>query len=238
MKLPGRGASNWGSSMPRADIVERLVVERQLKAGMSPTDILVAHYDGWWRRSRRAGRSNMAVEYREARDAVAGVSPRFFIDVAKAVGASLSSVVSLFKDSRVVRFFQKIGWSFARLWKILKEGQSSARKFADIVKDYVRESGAVRWTRDEIYKFDEWLAKPENKRKKMWIGAALGAIFVYLWWLEADTGDAAFDWDISEVTDAVTGNYSISSFLMGPDGVQLMALVAAGIKRRAAWNGR
>lgn len=211
------------------EIVERIVVAIQLDAGMTPAEILVVHYDNLACRSRTAGHSRMAGECRAARDAVAGVKTQFFIDIAKAVGTSLTSVVRLFEDRGVVKFFRKIGWSLERFWKMLREGWNGARKFAGVVFDYVREEGVVRWTRDEIYKFDKWLSKPENRRTKLLIGSLLGVILLYLWWKEADTGDLAFDWDISEVAEAVTGNYNVSSFLMGPDGMQLMSLIAAGV---------
>lgn len=213
--------------MNHSDIVERIVVSYQLQSGVNPTEVLVRHYDGLCR-NVVASDSRLASEYREARDIVALVRPQFFVDVAKAVGASLESVIDLFRDSRVVKFFQKIGWKLERFWKVLKDGYSATKKFVNVLSQYAADTKVMKWTEAELKKLDEWLGRPENRRAKMLAGIMVGEMIVYLWFLAADTGHIAFDLDLSDATAALSGSYSLADIFAGPEGVKWIAILAAG----------
>ena len=80
-------------------VASRLATELALEAGISPKAILLDHYA-----SRRT-----ASIYRDAKTQLAFVGDSFFKEVADALGTGLSSVVEFFKDSRVLKFFSKIG---------------------------------------------------------------------------------------------------------------------------------
>lgn len=94
------------------------IADRVVASEMSPTKVLVRHYAHLARCSRTAGQSRLAEEYHEACMIVAGVAPSFFTELAEATGHEISNIIQLFKDSRIVRFFQKIGWSFSNLWQL------------------------------------------------------------------------------------------------------------------------
>jgi hypothetical protein len=214
--------------MSREEIVESIVVSYQLRAGMSPTEILVRHYNAM-ARSVTASDSVLAAEYREARDIMSFVNPKFLLTVAYAVGASLYAIIDLFKDTRIVKFFQEIGWKLENFWSVLKRGRDAARKLADMIADYVKESGVARWTKDEVGRLDEWLKKPENRRTKVLAGVLVAEMLVYLWFVSANTGNIAFDWDLTDAVAALSGSYSLTEIFAGPDGLKLLAILAAGV---------
>jgi len=225
--------------MTRSDIdiiVGRIVVSYQLQSGMSPTEILVRYYDNL---SRNVVASDLmlASTYREARDIVSFVKPKFFIDLAKASGTSLESIIELFKDSRVVKLFQKIGWSIKGFWEALRTGYQAFVSLQNAVAEYVSETKVMRWTRDELNKLDEWLSNhPKTKRISGWV---LGALLLFLWYEAADIGDLDFDFDISDVLSAFSGGYTLSSIFAGTDGSKLLLALVAGAALRLSfpWPG-
>lgn len=213
--------------MPLDDMVERLVVAAQLEMGMTPTEVLVAHYDDMARRSRTAGLSRAAAECMEARDVVALVRPQFFIDLARAIKTSLSDIVQLFKDRGIVRLFDKVGWSFKGLWEALKGGYKAWKMVQEAIAEYVAKTTGMQRTKDWLEGLDAYLN--EHTRTKRLAGVALGLLMLYLWFVMADTGDAEFDWDISEIVDGLSGRFSLSDIFGGADGTRLLAALAAGM---------
>jgi hypothetical protein len=212
--------------MPLADIVERLIVAMQLDAGMTPTEVLVAHYDDMARRSRTAGRSRVAAECLEARDIVAFVKPQFFIDLARTIKTSLSDIIQLFKDRGIVRLFDKVGWSFSGLWEALKGGYKAWKMVQEAVAEYVAKTKGMQRTKKWLEGLDAYLR--EHPRTRRLAGYALGLLMLYLWFVMADTGDAEFDWDISEIVAGLSGSFSLSKMFAGPEGTRLLMAIAVG----------
>lgn len=222
--------------MPRADIAGRVAVATLLSMGMSPRDILVEHYRTMWRTSRNAG-SSTASEYRCAMEIVALVKPGFFMELAKAAEVSLGSIVEIFKDSMVVKLFQKVGWSMKGFWDTLKTGYKALISVQNAVAEYVSKTKVMKWSREELKKLDEWLAgHPQTKRVTGWV---VGALLLYLWYEAADIGDINFDFDLSDALGAMAGGYALSEIFAGTDGSKLLLALIAGVALRLSfpWPG-
>jgi len=209
------------------DVVERVVVAVQLGMGMTPVEILVAHYEDMARCSRTAGQSRMATEYMEARNMVSFASSRFFIDLARTLKTSLSDIVRLFKNSGVVRLFDKVGWDFKGLWEALKGGYKSWKILQEVIAEYVSKTKGMQRTKKWFEELDMYLN--EHPRTRRLAGVAIGLLMLYLWFVMADTGDAEFDWDISEIVDGLSGRFRLSEMFGGADGTRLLAALVAGM---------
>lgn len=205
-------------------IAEHLVDEWKLANDYTPVDILQAHFASMCRISKTASDCR---EYAEARVMVAGVTIDFIQEVAEAIGASIGSVMELLKDSKVVRFFSKIGWSFRKLWDILKKGYHAYVELRRVIAEYLANTRVGRWTTEELKKLDEFLKKhPVASRIS---GPIVGAILVYIWFNEAYTGDPVYDFDTSEIINALSGRFSLADIFGGSNGaVTLMGLVVGG----------
>jgi hypothetical protein len=211
--------------VPISDIAGRVVVARQLSLGMSPRDILVGHYGMLWKASKVAG-SSTASEYRMAMKVLAAVKPSFFMDLAKSAEVSLVSIVEMFKDSRVVSFFGKIGWSLKNLWDILRHGFHVAKTLLNIVALYVAKMKVMRWSKEELGKLDDFLSTHPQIRRIAGVG--VGALLVFLWFAGPDIGDVDWDFDLSDVMAALGGTYSLSDIFAGRDGSKLLMTLALG----------
>lgn len=199
------------------NVASRLATELALEAGISPRVILLDHY---------AGRCRTASIYREARTQLAFVGDSFFKEVADALGVGLSSVVEFFKDSRVLRFFSKIGWSFKKFYDLLKRGYKAYRDLLDAVSEYIAHTKVGKWTTEELKKLDEFLRKhPKTKRLA---GAGLAALVVYLWFHMSFTGDFSWDFDMTDVFGALDGSIGFSDVFGGAQGMKFLLALATG----------
>lgn len=211
--------------MVRTEIIERLVVSQQLKNGLSARNILVSHYNELLH-GRSASRGLIAKEIREARDAVSGARSQFFIDLAKTLRTSLVDIIQLFKDRGIVRLFDKAGWSFKGLWEMLKGGYKSYVMIQRVISEYIASTGVMKWSKENLEKLDKYLQEhPTTKRLG---GVALGLLLFYLYIHMADTGDADFDFDISDIVDGLSGHFSLADIFGGPDGARLLVAFAIG----------
>lgn len=172
-----------------------------------------------------------------ARTAIAFAPSAFFSELAESTGLELQSIVSLFRDSSIVRFFSKIGWSFKKLYELLKMGAHAYRNLLDAISDYVSSTSVGKWTEGELKKLDAYLESHPKTRRIAGLGVA--ALLVYLWFLMADTGDADWDFDFSDVLAALGGNYALSELFAGPEGAKMLLAIAAGTILRASfpWPG-
>ena len=202
-------------------VASRLATELALEAGISPKEILLDHYAS---RSRTA--SDHAI-YRDAKVQLAFIGEDFFKEVAGAIGASLSDVVEFFKDSRVLRFFSKIGWSFKKLYDILKRGYRAYKDLIDAVSEYVAKTKVGKWTTEELKKLDEWLKKHPKTRRLA--GAGLAALVVYLWFYMSFTGDFSWDFDMTDVFGSLDGSVGWTDVFGGAQGMKFLLALATGV---------
>lgn len=209
-------------------IAESLVNEWKLSNGWAPS--LIAQE--WYTHQLRTVKFASEKEYREmveARELVAGATMDFIKEISSAIGASIGSVVEMLKDSRVVRLFSKLNWSFEKLSNFLKRGYREFKELRDMVKDFGIEIGVrgTRWTSEQLKKLDDLI---RNHPRAMRIsGIALGSLMLFIWFNQAFIGDPDYDFDISEITDALSGRYSLADMFGGHDGLIMLTGLAMGV---------
>ena len=213
--------------MSHAVIAESLVNEWKLANGWTPA--LVAQ--DWYTHQIRTSKFASMSDYHkmiEARIMVAGATTEFVEEISEAVGASVGSVIELLKNSQVVKLFYKLRWSFDKLSDFLKKGYQEFKNLKNIVRDFALEIGVkgMRWSTEQLEKLDNLI---RNHPKAMRIsGVALGALMLFVWFNQAFTGDADYDFDLSEVTDALSGRYSLADIFGGHDGTMMLTTLVMG----------
>ena len=195
---------------------------------------ILASYD---RELRTICASERRAELIEAREAVAFAPTKFFSDVAEATGLSLASIVDLFRNPMVVRLFKAVGWSFKKLYGMLKSGYRAYKDLLGAIAEYVSSTRVSRWTEEELRKLDAFLK--EHPKTRRIAGAATAALLVYMWFLMAFTGDFEWDFDLSDVLGALGGNFTLSALFAGKEGSKLLLAFAIGATLRASfpWPG-
>lgn len=206
------------------DIVENTIIEQRLRLGHSPAQILYDYFNQ---------HKTASADMKEARDAVAFAKTKFFIDIAKATKSSLASVVKLFKDPRVIKFFKGIKWSFTNLYKLLKKGMNVYRDIQKAIGEFLAETKIGKWTTENLKKLDEWLEK--HPKTKALAGVAIGALLIYFWFNQSFIGDPVFDFDMSYILNALAGKFSLATLFGGPGGMTLLLAIAVGMSTGASF---
>jgi hypothetical protein len=205
-------------------IIENVIIEQRLRLGHSPAAILYDHFNE---------HKTASAEMKEARDAVAFVKTKFFIDVAKATKSSLASVVKLFKDPRVIKFFKGIKWSFTNLYKLLKKGMKAYRDLQKLIGEFLAETKIGKWTTENLKKLDDWLAR--HPKTRALAGVAVGALLIYFWFNQSFIGDPSFDFDMTYILNALAGKFSLADLFGGPGGMMLLLAIAVGMGTGASF---
>lgn len=200
-----------------------------MTAGYKPAEILVEHY-GRMARSRIT--ASERVLFKQAKHEVALLGSGFIQEISDAIGVGVAGVVDFFRDSRVVKFFSKIGWSFKSLLEMLKDGLKAVKDLAIALKEFAEQSEAGKFLKRQLdaptlRAIDEWL-KQHPKTRRM-SGYVLGAAVLYMWFVAPFVGNPNFDFDMSEVFDALAGNYSLTDMFSGASGAALLLSFLAGV---------
>lgn len=151
----------------------------------------------------------------------------FIKDLASTIGAQFSNLIQLFKIKDIYTFFSKIGWSFKKLYDLVKKGFSLANDLADAIAEYIAKTGIGKWTEEKLRELDEFL-KNHPKTKRI-TGVAVAAIIAYIWFNMTFTGNWEYDFDMSDLVAALAGQFSLSSVFAGKDGIKLLMLFSTGL---------
>ena len=151
----------------------------------------------------------------------------FIKSLADYASMKLEDLVSLFKDTRVFRFFNAIKFNLNTLWKYIKAGFSAYTDLQKAIAEYVAQTKIVKWTTEALHGLDSFL---QNHPKIRRIGGfAVAGMLIYIWLNMSFTGNADFDFDFSDVLRAIGGSYSLGTLFGGTDGTHLLMLFATGV---------
>ena len=151
----------------------------------------------------------------------------FIRELATQLKIEASELVKLFMNKDIFKFFQRIGWNLKKLFNIAKKGFKLAHILADVIAEYADRMGISKWTESEFKKLDEYLKKhPKTKRI---IGVGVASILIFIWLNMSFTGDPAYDFNFSDVLDALSGDVSLTDVFTGKEGIKLMMLFTTGI---------
>jgi len=140
---------------------------------------------------------------------------------------SFKSVLGMFKNRDIVKFFKSIEWSLKKLFDIVKEGFKAYRKVSDAIFGYAADNKIVKWTDSKLHQLDEFLqTHPKLKRLG---GLAVGGILVFIWLNMSFTGDYKYDFNFDDVVEAVLGNFSLATIFSGQEELKLLTLFATGM---------
>lgn len=151
----------------------------------------------------------------------------FIKSLAGYASMKLEDLVTLFKDTRVFRFFNAIKFNLNTLWKYIKAGFSAYTDLQKAIAEYVAQTKIVKWTTEALHGLDSFL---QNHPKIRRIGGfAVAGLLIYIWLNMSFTGNADFDFDFSDVLRAIGGSYSLGALFGGTDGTHLLMLFATGV---------
>lgn len=151
----------------------------------------------------------------------------FIKELASKVSLKLVDLVKLFLDKTVFKFFAKIKFSMEWLFKLVKKGFKAYQAVIKAIGDYIASTKVGKWTEEKLKDLDAFLAKhPKTKRIA---GMAVAGILIYIWLNMTFTGNADYDFDMTDMILALGGGFTLSTLFAGPDGMALLTLFATGL---------
>ena len=151
----------------------------------------------------------------------------FIKELASSAAFKLVDLVKLFLDKTVFKFFAKIKFSMEWLFKLVKKGFKAYKDVIKAIGEYLASTKVGKWTEEKLKDLDAFLAKhPKTKRIA---GMAVAGILIYIWLNMTFTGNADYDFDMTDMIMALGGGFSLSSLFAGPEGMALLTLFATGM---------
>jgi hypothetical protein len=206
--------------------------ELALNNNISSKKILIDYY------SSLKFSSKEELEYNQETIKIIAFAPiTFFKNLANQLKVKLSDILEIFKNSEIVRFFSKIGWSFKKLLEILKNGFHYTKELAKVIVEFVNETKIGRATKENLTKLDDWLKQhPIAKRLS---GHALGALLLFIYFMMANSGNLSYDFDLTDAFNALRGNFTLANIFGGTNGMILFSLFLSGVLLKISfpWPG-
>jgi len=148
-------------------------------------------------------------------------------DIGKSLGASKEDITKAFAQKNVHGFMKGIGYS-------LKSGAKASNKFLSLfdkgLKNTFTELGKTKGFK-KLEKggehVDEFLKK-HPKMKKI-AGVALAGFLVYQWQNMAFSGDFDSDFDVEDIGNAMSGDFSFKDLVTSPSGVKGLTQLGIGL---------
>lgn len=151
----------------------------------------------------------------------------FIKNLANIIKAKATDVIKLFMDKKVFKFFSAIKWSMEKLFLLVKKGFKVYKDVLNAIATYLANTKVGKWTEEKLKDLDKFLQNhPKLKRVA---GIAVAALLIYIWFNMTFTGDFAYDFDMSDLLNALLGKFTLSTIFAGADGVKLLLLFATGM---------
>ena len=161
----------------------------------------------------------------------------FIKELAANLKYRLKDLFKLFMNKKVFKLFSFLNWDMKKLVSVMRDGYKNYKNFRDAVKQYIENTKVIKWTQEQLLKLDEFLKKhPKTKRI---VGVALAGMLLYMWLTMTFVGDPTYDFDISDMFDALKGKASFASIFGGTSGAAFLTLFATGaiFKLSFPWPG-
>ena len=151
----------------------------------------------------------------------------FIKDLKEKASVKLVDLVKLFLDKVVFKFFAKIKFSISYLFKLVKKGFKAYKDIIKAIGEYVASTKVGKWTEDKLKALDDFLAK--HPRTKRIAGIVVAGLLIYIWLNMTFTGNADYDFDMTDMISALGGGFTLSTLFAGPEGMALLMLFATGV---------
>jgi len=151
----------------------------------------------------------------------------FIKQVATASKYSLTDMLTLFKSTKVFTFFKKIGFNIMKLIALIKKGFQTFKKLEQIMVDYIKQNGGVKWVKNNLDKLDEYLQSHPVIKK--FAGVAVAGLLIYIWTQMSFTPDLEYSMSWEDIISAAGGNFSIAELFAGDSGILMLTYLATGL---------
>jgi len=139
---------------------------------------------------------------------------------------NLTDTVSAFKQKDVFKMLKGFGFNILLVWRsITALTQAIKGGLLGIFREMFKLK-IFQKLRSGAMKVDEFLDK--YPKLKMVTGFVVAGLLFYIWLNMTFIGDLDYDFNFSDLTNALAGSFSITDLFVSPEGLMLMTLFGTG----------
>lgn len=147
--------------------------------------------------------------------------------IASDLKVSKDSVVEAFKQPTAFKFMKSIGFGIKKAGDAALKGLQTLNVGMKATFEEMHKTGALKKIESGAMKLDEVLNKYPAVKKIG--GAAIAGFLIYQWQNMAFSGDLDDDYDVTSISSALAGDYSIKDVFASPQGLKNLTQLAVGI---------
>jgi hypothetical protein len=148
----------------------------------------------------------------------------FIKQLAKVVGFGLIEIAKLFLNKVIFNIFKFIGFSFTKLFDMVKSGYKYVTDLIDNLAKYIAQSPIVKKSTEIVGWIDAFLDKYPLFKKLG--GVALAGILLYIWFNAISfTGDPEFDFNIEDMWKALSNKIGFVDVFGNENGVKMLTFI-------------
>jgi hypothetical protein len=149
-----------------------------------------------------------------------------FSEIAKEAKVGVEQLVAAFKDKDLFKLFTSIRFNLKVLSKALFECLSLFRKGLDKIFEELKKSGVLDSLEKGTKHIDAILEKYPLLKKLA--GPAMAGLLLYMWMSMSFLGDPSWDFDMSDIIDALAGRFTIYDLFGSPQGLTTITAFLIG----------
>jgi len=151
---------------------------------------------------------------------------KYVVEIASKLGVSVLNIINALKQKEVFSFLKSFGFNFQKILDYIKQGYNALKGGIDKIFIEIEKTGVIQKLKSGALKVDDFLNKYPMLKKLA--GPALVGILIYMWINMSFIGDFSDDFDISNILNAISGNFTISDLFLSPSGLKFLTLFSTG----------
>jgi len=146
--------------------------------------------------------------------------------IAKEFKLGLPDVVAAFKEKQFYEILKSFKFNIGLIFRCISELSKAVRGGLIAIFKELYKTRAIQKLRSGAIKIDDILNK-YPKLKKVG-GVVIAGLLLYLWLNMTFIGDLDYDFNFSDISNSLSGSFSIADLFVSPEGLMLLTLFGSG----------
>lgn len=139
---------------------------------------------------------------------------------------STQEIIAAFKSRDAFGVLKGFGFNVKLMFNAIKELTKFVREGLLTVFKELEKTKAIQKLRRGFIKVDDLIKRHPILTKVT--GIALAGLLLYIWLNMTFIGDFEYDFDFTQISDALAGKFSIADMFLSPEGLMLISLFGTG----------
>lgn len=157
-------------------------------------------------------------------------------NISKEFGIGVAQFVQALKNRDIFGLFKAIGFNMRALFKGVNAFTGLVHKGLLNVFKEIHDTGLFQKLKSGVIKFDDLMDQYPILRKVT--GPVVAGLLFYIWLNMTFIGHLDYDFDFTDITKSLKGDYTLSELFASPQGLLLTTLFTTGSIISAPWLGK